>query len=122
VVFYGVFCVGFFGWVFYCQPCLGPEQAGLVGADEHQLLDGGAKEDAAFAMVDRRRAHRHVVRLLHLGHLLAVALDGLEEGLDVGVGVDDLVPDECCEQVGYKTFYFRRIRFQFEDFFKPIKY
>ncbi len=89
------------GGFFYCQPCLGPEQAGLVGADEHQLFDGGAQEDAALPVVDRRRAHRHVVRLLHLGHLLAVALDGLEEGLDVGVGVDDLVPDgECCEQVG----------------------
>ncbi len=30
--------MGFFGWVFYCQPCLGP---GAGGAEEGELAQGG---------------------------------------------------------------------------------
>ena len=45
----------------------GAEEAGLVGEDEAELLEGGAEELAALAVEPRRPGHRRDHQLLHLG-------------------------------------------------------
>jgi len=99
----GFFCFffGFFGWVFYCQPCLLVKQDqadhGRVGQVVHdELLAGGADEVPVVAHVHRLRVLQHddVARRGEARHREArdgEVDDGGAERVEVGVGEDDVL-------------------------------